>query len=109
MSDLRQRTEQSRLAFDPPKPTEPPQDTGKRLATIERVNNKTKQKEELRVSWCEYEGRPYLSIRLWSENNSGWWPTKTGCTVRTRELHDFADGISAALDELDEHHASRLS
>lgn len=75
-----------------------PVDTAERLATLERSEN-----EEVRVSWAEYEGKPFLSIRLWTRGADGqWWPDKTkGITVRLRELATFADGLALALDKAD--------
>lgn len=72
-----------------------PVDRGERLATLPRSDS-----EEVRVSWDSYEGRPYLSIRLWTRNARGeWWPDKAkGITVRVRELADFAEGVGAALE-----------
>src|SRR5207248_540653 len=82
----------------------PPQENGRRLATIGRSKD-----EELRVNWSEYEGKPYLSIRLWTRDDSGgWWPSKTvGCTVRLRELPDVADAIAEALGLAEEHQSNR--
>lgn len=68
-----------------------PVDNGKRLATIRRGEG-----EELRVSLDEYEGRPFLSIRVW---RNGYPDPKRGVTIRIRELADFADGVAAALEE----------
>lgn len=75
----------------------PPVDTGERLATIRRSDS-----EELRVSWAEYEGHHFLSLRMWTQDIDGdWWPDKTkGCTVRPRDLPAFAEGIAKALDKL---------
>ena len=52
------------------------------------------------MSWCTYEGRPYLSLRLWTrDDRGGWWPdSKKGITVRIRELADVAEAIAEALD-----------
>lgn len=68
-----------------------PVDRGKRLATIQRGDG-----EEVRVTWDEYEGRPFLSIRAW---RNGYPDPKRGVTIRLRELADFADGIALALEE----------
>lgn len=78
----------------------PPQDTGERerLATFPRDNG------ELRIGWNEYEGHPYLSLRIWTPDDAGtgWWPSKAGVTVKVRELEDFAQAVARALDLLDE-------
>ena len=71
-----------------------PEERGERLATIARGED-----EQLRLAWDEFNGAPYLSIRVWRSENGTWWPDKTkGCSVRVRELGDFAEGIAAAID-----------
>lgn len=72
-----------------------PEERGERLATLPRGES-----EELRVTWDQYEGRPYLSLRLWTRGTDGqWWPDKTrGITVRRHELATFAEGLEVALD-----------
>jgi hypothetical protein len=66
------------------------------LATVERDAD-----TELRISWATYEGKPYVSIRIWnrSKQDGSWWPDpKKGCSARLRELPGIAEGIAAALD-----------
>ena len=72
-----------------------PEDRGERLATIPRGDS-----EELRVTWDSYEGRPYLSLRLWTRGTDGqWWPDRAkGCTVRRHELSTFADAVERAVE-----------
>lgn len=94
-ADLRHRAATLRAALPPRQGRTPPEDRGRRLATLARG-----PMEELRVTWAEYEGRPYLSLRVWTrDDNGGWWPDKTrGMTVRVRELPDVAEAFAAALD-----------
>ncbi len=68
---------------------------GRRIGTIERSAD-----EQIRVDWCEYEGHPYIDIRLWKCDRSGqWWPDgKRGMSVRIREMVGFAAAIVKALD-----------
>jgi hypothetical protein len=81
----------------------PPEERGRRLATLPRGKG-----EEIRITWDSYEGRPYLSLRVWNQDdNGGWWPTKVGFTVRLRELPEVAAAIAAALDLAEEHLGSR--
>lgn len=82
------------VAAEAPRRT-PPVERGERLATIPRGDS-----EELRVTWDAYEGRPYLSLRVWTCNARGeWWPDpKRGATVRRRELATFAEAVDAALE-----------
>jgi hypothetical protein len=90
----------------PPSPADnhPPEDTGRRLATCPRGKD-----EELRISWCEYEGNPYLNLRIWKCDRfqRGWWPDKRGIAIRVRELPDLAEALATALDLAAEHQAPR--
>jgi hypothetical protein len=76
--------------------------TIKELAAIDR----NRGKEQLRVSWDEYQptdGQPsrYVSIRVWYQTDSGEWrPTKTGCTVRRAELETVHAALGKVLDGL---------
>lgn len=74
---------------------QPPQDEGRRLATLQRSDS-----EQVRLSWCEWNGRPFVNLRQWKRDASGgWWPSKDkGLTIKIRELADLADGIEEALD-----------
>jgi hypothetical protein len=68
-----------------------PQDHGQRLATFPRGPD-----AELRVSLSEFEGRPYVSLRVWERASEGapFWPVKgKGCSVRLSE----AEGLATAL------------
>lgn len=103
MHDLRARADNLRQSLAPRGGAQAPEDRGKRLATVPRSDN-----EELRVSWDSYEGRPFLSIRLWRRGEGGWWPAKDkGITVRLRELADLAEGVAAALELAEAHQAAR--
>jgi hypothetical protein len=98
-SDLRDRAQQLREQLPRRRGGAPPEERGRRLATLARGKG-----EEIRISWDSYEGRPYLSLRLWSQDDGGgWWPTKVGFTVRIRELPDVAAAIAEALDLAEEH------
>ena len=72
-----------------------PIEQGERLATASRGDS-----EELRFSWSEYNGRPFLNIRLWNRDVSGqWWPTKDkGIAIRRHELPDLAEAVAGAMD-----------
>lgn len=72
-----------------------PEDRGERLGTFSRGDS-----EELRVCWDEFKGHPYLSLRVWTRGTDGqWWPDKRrGCSVRPRELQEFAASVAKALE-----------
>lgn len=55
--------------------------------------------EELRLTLQEYEGHPFLNVRLWTlDPRGGWHPDKArGIALRVRELHAMRDGLDAAL------------
>ena len=75
-----------------PAPVQPeaPQDHGHRLLTLPRGRG-----EEMRVSLDEYNGKPFLSLRVWAIGQDGqWWPTKKGCSVRIHELTDVAGALT---------------
>jgi len=94
--ELRNRAEQVRQSIPRPRPDRPgPAETGRRIGTIERSAD-----EQIRVNWCECEGRPYISIRLWKCDQSGQWRPdgKRGMSVRIREMVGFAAAIAKALD-----------
>lgn len=65
------------------------------LATVVRKGYGDKKDEQLRVDLCSYDGKPYVSIRLWSQGNTPneWFPSKKGLSVRMGELDD----VMAAL------------
>jgi hypothetical protein len=68
----------------------PPVDQGKRLATFPRGKGR-----EFRVSLSQYEGHPYVDLRLWEQNRAGdWWPVKgKGTTVRLSELPELVEAL----------------
>lgn len=71
-----------------------PQENGVRLATMKRGDD-----EELRVNWSEYNGKNFLSVRVWTRSGEAWFPVKDkGVTIRLHELGDFAEGVGRALD-----------
>jgi hypothetical protein len=84
----------------------PPVESGTRLATIDRGPD-----EQLRIVWAEYDGHPYVGIRLWTADRLGrWWPDRTrGLSVRIRELGQVAEAIAAAIDRAEELRAAWTS
>jgi len=98
---LRSNAQRLRGALPPRRQSTPPAEQGRRLATLPRPRDDA----EIRLSWCEYDGHPYLSIRVWVKGDDGqWWPDKhRGFSVRLRELPEVADAIGAALELAAEH------
>jgi hypothetical protein len=85
-----------------------PAESGERLATFPR-NHGT---EELRITLCEYNGHPYVAVRLWAlDSKSGeWWPTRKGTSIRMAEVQGFADALlSVAGDQPRQSRQSRQS
>ncbi len=93
-NDLRDRAERLREQLPPRQSATPPAENGRRIGTIERSAS-----EEIRVNWSEFEGKPFLSIRMWTQSDDGsWWPSKKGIAIRVRELPGLAAAIAEALD-----------
>lgn len=94
-SDLRDRAARVRDQLPPRRQAVPPVENGRRIGTIDRSDT-----EQIRVNWSEFEGKPYVSLRLWKKDDQGqWWPDgKRGMSVRIRELPDLVDALAEALD-----------
>ena len=104
-TDLREGAQGFRARNLEPRRSTPPEEQGRRLATLKRP----KDRAEIRLTWCEYEGHPYLNIRVWAEDHDGQlWPQKErGFSIRLRELPDVAEAIAEALALADQHLANR--
>lgn len=56
--------------------------------------------DRLRCTWTEYQGRPFLSVRLWTPARDGsesYWPTKRGVSIRCHELREVRAALDAAI------------
>jgi hypothetical protein len=83
---------QTRPAPRSDQPQTPPEPTGELLLSVPRG-----ELEQLRVSLDSYEGHQFLSLRVWSKGQGdGWWPTRKGVTVRTRELGQVLGAMGEA-------------
>lgn len=72
----------------------PPVETGTRLATFERE----REGGEVRWTFDRYEGRPFVSGRIWTRGHDGnFYPSQKGVTVRLKELGDVIAGLERAL------------
>lgn len=80
---------------------EAPRETGKRLATLPRRGGFGKPDAELRIALDTYEGRSFISLRLWERGADGnFYPTPKGVTLRTGELYEAIRGLCAGAREL---------
>jgi hypothetical protein len=98
-TDLRSRGEHLRQQLPPRRTATPPSENGKRIGTIERSDT-----EQIRLNWSTFEGKPFLSVRMWRKSDDGsFWPDpKRGISIRVRELSDLAAAIAEALDLAEE-------
>ena len=82
---------------DPPRQAPPPQETGDRLATFERHGG-----EELRVTLAEFNGHPFVSLRVWAPGPDGQlWPVRgKGVSVKLREVAGLAEALAAVAGQL---------
>jgi hypothetical protein len=72
----------------------PPVDDGELLDALPRSEGR----EALRITLKEYEGRPYVGVRIWvrDDRTGAMWPTKRGCSVRIRELARVVEALQRA-------------
>lgn len=70
-------------------------DPGELLADLPRADG-----SRLRVSWREYEGRPFVSVGVWEAGTGGaWWPVKgKQVTVRVGELGPVLEALILAAE-----------
>jgi hypothetical protein len=79
-----------------------PEERGERLATLSRNEG-----VEVRITWDQYKGSPFLGLREWMPGTDGMYPTKKGVTVRVSELPALANALADALDRAEAHAATR--
>jgi hypothetical protein len=74
---------------------QPPEETGRRLATFRRGRD-----AELHVCLAEYEGSPFISLRVWERGSDGrLWPARgKGCSVRLAEAGELAEALAAVAE-----------
>src|SRR5438067_480849 len=87
----------SRTSPEQPDPT-PPKPSGKLILACAR-KGPDGAPLELRVSLDEYQGRPYISLRLWQFHRSSgaWFPTKKGASIRLSEAASVIDALESAM------------
>lgn len=84
------RAAMSRTAATSPSPAE-----GRRLATLRRG-----KEGELRLTWEDSAGHPFLRLRVWARTDWGLSPTRKALTIRMKELPELLEGLLAAAEEL---------
>lgn len=85
--------------YPQPERPSPPQEQGERLATLPRNQN-----EELRINLAEYNGRPFIGLRIWAKGSDGnFWPVKgKGLSIRVAEIDEVIDALGQAREILAE-------
>jgi len=60
--------------------------------------------EEVRIETTEYQGKKYLSIRVWFDASKGlnddWRPSQKGITISIDLLEELKQGIDKAVYEI---------
>lgn len=76
---------------NPPRASEPPPESGQRIATFPRGDG-----VELRVNLASYQGHEYLALRVFERDRAGqWWPCKgKGCSIRMNEAGPLGDVLA---------------
>ena len=93
MSVLTQKANQLRNQLPRNGQGTPPVMKGQLLGTLPHKDG------EVRLVWDTFEGHSFLSVRLWtSDDGKSFWPSKTGFTIRIKDLPDLAEGVQKALD-----------
>lgn len=80
---------------------EAPRETGQRLATFQRRGGFGKPDAELRVVLDTFEGKRFVSLRLWERGaDTQFYPTPKGITIRVGELYEVIRALCGAAREL---------
>jgi hypothetical protein len=88
----------TRPGYNPPDRQSPPQEQGERLATFPRGPD-----AELRCTLAEYQGNPYIALRVWERDTRGaWFPVRgKGCSVRIAEASELAEVLARVGRHMD--------
>lgn len=72
----------------------PPVDDGEILDALPRSEGR----EALRITLKEYEGHPYIAVRVWvrDDRSGAMWPTRKGCSIRVREIGRVVEALQRA-------------
>jgi hypothetical protein len=74
-------------------------DAGQVLLEIDRTK-RGEGPEKLRIALKEYEGHPYLDLRIWWQRQGQWLPGKKGVTLRARDLADVQRVLAEAAKRM---------
>lgn len=75
---------------DPSTVPTPPEPTGEPICHFDRDRGE----KRLEVRLQEYEGHPFVSVRVWARGQDGaLWPTKSGLSIRMRELPELVQAL----------------
>ena len=104
MSALQQKARTLRQSLPPERTGKPPEMKGIRLGELPHRDGK------IIISWDEYEGHHFLSIRLWTVDDNGQlWPSKNGFAIKIKDIPTLGEAIGRAIDmALDESKKPRL-
>lgn len=92
MQTLAEKASTLKRHLPPERSGKPPEMRGIRLGELPHKDGK------IIISWDTYEGHSFLSIRLWTSGDDGFWPSKTGFTIRVRDLPALGEAIGKAMD-----------
>jgi hypothetical protein len=87
---------------EPERPRESPVEQGKCIAAMKRLaGNPGQTDKQLRVTICEFNGHPYIGLRVWFQRDDNqWFPSKQGCTIRVGEIDDMIAALQKARARL---------
>jgi hypothetical protein len=70
------------------------------LTRLERQGYGNRADEELRVTYAEMNGFPYLGVRVWytDEETGEVRPTKRGCTIKVGEIEAVVAALQKGLE-----------
>lgn len=71
------------------------------IATIIRKGYKDKKDEQFRIEVSSFNGKKYISLRLWWQTPEGEWaPSKKGISVRVGEVEQVIEALHKCEDYL---------
>lgn len=69
--------------------------------SVARYGSQAKQPGKLRWSAEVYEGKPFVSARIWTLGSNGdEYPTEKGITIRASEIDQVIDALCKVRDRM---------